>query len=141
MQNAMRAKSIPELDTLRMLIAALTNEQKAAGKDLVDGVPDETVIAIIRREVKKRKEAYDIYKSAGREELALKEDVEQTILKSYLPPEMSTDEILKIVLKKKEDLGITDKKDAGILMGRVMKELGGKVDGGTVKGVIESVFS
>jgi uncharacterized protein YqeY len=54
---------------------------------------------------------------------------------------MGEDELKAVILKKKEDLGFTDKKDAGILMGRVMKELAGKADGAMVKTIVDSLFA
>ncbi len=140
MENAMRNKNAVALDTLRMLITAITNELKSVGKMLVERMEDEQVLTIIRREVKKRKEAEEIYKGAKRNDLAEKEIAERAILEAYLPPQMSAEEIMKVVLKKKEDLGVTSKKDTGILVGRVMKELAGKADGVAVKAAVDSVL-
>ena len=141
MQDAMRARDSVKLDTLRMLITAMTNQMKAAGRMLVDGMTDEDVVAIIRREMKKREEAGEAYLAAGRKELAEKEAEEYGILEAYTPPLMAEEEIRAVVIKEKENLGITDKKSAGILMGRVMKELQGKADGAKVKAIIDSLFS
>lgn len=141
MENAMRARDAVRVDTLRMLITSITNEMKKGGRMLVEGLPDEDVVAIIRKEMKKREEAGAAYLQAGRTELATKEADEYNILVAYTPPLMSEEDIRAAVMKKKEDLGITEKKDAGILMGRVMKEIGGKADGVTVKKVVDSLFA
>ncbi len=141
MENAMRARDPLKVDTLRMLISAITNEVKKGGRMLVEGLPDEEVITLIRREVKKRKEAFDAYQAAARAELAEKEQKESVILSAYLPALMSEEDVRKIAEQKKADLGITDKKEAGVLMGRVMKELAGKADGAVVKAVVDSLFA
>ena len=141
MEAAMRARDTVKLDTLRMLITAMTNHMKSAGKMLVDRMSDEDVIAIIRREMKKREEAGTAYLAGGRKELAQKEADEYDILVAYVPPLMSEQDVRTVVLKKKTDLGLTEKKDAGILMGRVMKELQGKADGAIVKSVVDSLFT
>ncbi|MBY0538976.1 GatB/YqeY domain-containing protein [Patescibacteria group bacterium] len=141
MENAMRARESVKVDTLRMLITAITNEMKRGGRMLIEGLPDEEVVAIIRREMKKREEAGAAYLQAGRSELANKEAQEYDILVAYTPPLMSEEEVRAVVEKKKADLGITEKKDAGILMGRVMKDLSGKADGTLVKSVVDSLFS
>ena len=141
MEVSMKARDSLKTDTLRMLIAAMTNQMKAGNRMLVEGLPDDEVILLIRREVKKRKEAADAFKSAGRLDSAAKELMESGILSAYLPAQMSEEDVRVVALKKKEDLGITDKKDAGVLMGRIMKELAGKADGNTVKTVVDSLFS
>lgn len=141
MQTAMRDKDSVRLDTLRMLISALTVEIKRTGKMLVEGLPDNEVVAIIRKEMKKREEAGQAYLNAGRQEAAEKEAAEYKVLMAYVPPLMSEDAIREVALKKQQDLGITDPKQAGILMGRVMKELAGKADGPMVKKVIDSLFA
>ncbi len=141
MQNAMKERDALKADTLRMLIAAMTHEMKRGSRMLVEGLPDDDVIALIRREVKKRKEASDAYTAGGRHEMALKEHAEAGILEEYLPALMSEDDVRAVVLRKKDDLGITDKSGAGILMGRVMKELQGKADGLVVKSIVDSLFA
>ena len=141
MENAMRARESVKVDTLRMLITAITNEMKRGGRMLIEGLPDEEVVAIIRREMKKREEAGAAYLQAGRSELASKEAEEYSILVAYTPPLLSSEAIRAVVLKKKDDLGITEKKDAGVLIGRVMKDLSGKADGALVKSVVDSLFA
>jgi uncharacterized protein YqeY len=141
MENAMRSRDQLRVDTLRMLITSITNEMKKGGRMLVEGLPDEEVITIIRREMKKREEAGAAFLQAGRSDQATKEADEYNILVAYTPPLMTEDEVRATVEKKKTDLGITEKKDAGILMGRVMKELSGKADGAVVKKVVDSLFA
>lgn len=140
MQTAMKDRDQVRLNTLRGLLAGFTNELVANKKLPTDPATDEMVIAVIRREVKKRKEAADAFRAGGREDSANKETSERLILEAYLPALMGEDELRAVILKKKEDLGFTDKKDAGILMGRVMKELAGKADGAMVKTIVDSLF-
>lgn len=138
---AMKAKDRVRLDTLRMLSAAFVNEL-VAGKRKPDlELPDEDALAVIRREVKKRKEAAEAFEKGGRADSAAKERIEQAILEAYLPAEMSADEIKKVVAAKKVELGISDTKDMGRLMGAVMKELAGKADGTVVKKAVDASFS
>lgn len=140
MQNAMRARDQVKLDTLRGLLAGFTNELVTNKKTPTEPVPDEMAITVIRREVKKRKEAAEAFKAGGRDDSAKKEIQERMILETYLPALMSEEDVRAAIMKKKEDLGFTDKKDAGILMGRVMKDLAGKADGAMVKTIVDSVF-
>jgi uncharacterized protein YqeY len=140
MQTALKARSMLVADTLRMLMSAMTNEMKKGGRMLVEGLPDDEVMSLIRREVKKRNEAAVAFEGAGRSDSAMKERSEGRILLAYLPAQMSEEDVRAAVLKKQEDLGIKDKSGAGILMGRVMKDLTGKADGTSVKKVVDSLF-
>lgn len=137
---AMRAKDSLKVDVLRGLKTAFTNELVATKRKPTDPLADEEVVAVIRREVKKRKESSEAFRAGNRAELADKEDGERAILEAYLPALMSKDDIRKIVEAKKVEMGVTDKKDMGKFMGAVMKDLAGKADGADVKDVISSLF-
>jgi uncharacterized protein YqeY len=78
-----------------------------------------------------------MYKQGGREELANKEQEEIKILKEYLPPQMSEEEIRESIKKIIEKLGTTNKKDFGIVMREVMSELKSKADGSLIKKLVE----
>lgn len=138
--NAMRARDQQTLTTLRGLSAAFTNELVAQRRKPDEALSDEDAITIIRREAKKRKEAAEAFENAGRAESAEKERAEQAILETYLPAQMSEEDIAAVVKKKQEELGITDKKDMGRLMGAVMQELKGNADGELVKKVVNEVL-
>jgi len=140
MVAAMKARDSLRVETLRGLSAAFTNELVASSRKPTDELPDEDALTVIRREVKKRKEAADAFRKGGREESAEKEESERAILEAYLPSMMSVDDITPVAVAKKDALGITDKKDMGRLMGAVMAELKGKADGGDVKTVVEGLF-
>ncbi len=138
---AMKARDQLKLDTLRGLSAGFTNELVSKKMKPTDELPDSDALNVIRREVKKRKEAADAFRKGGREESALKEEAERAILETYLPATMSQDDIRKIAAAKKDELGITDKKEAGKLMGLIMKELQGRANGEDVKKAVDSLFS
>lgn len=137
---AMKAKDKVKVETLRGLSAAFTNELVAKKEKPDAEISDEDALAVIRREVKKRKESVEAFTKGGRTEMAEKELQEQKILEAYLPAMMSEDEVRKVVEAKKSELGINDKKDMGRLIGMVMKDLSGKADGGDVKRITESLF-
>lgn len=141
MVSAMKAKEALKVETLRGLMAGFTNELVAAKKKPNEAVSDEMAIGVIRREVKKRKEAAEAFRSGNRLELAQKEDAERTLLEAYLPALMSREEIKKIASAKKTEMGIADKKEMGKFMGTLMKELAGRADGADVKVVVEELFA
>src|SRR3989344_4779939 len=129
---AMKAKDSLKVETLRGLMAAFVNELVATKRKPADELPDGDALGVIKREVKKRKEAKDAFTKGSRAELAEKEAKEQTILEAYLPASLPKEKIKKVALAKNQELGLGPstnsaqvKKDMGRLMGAVMTELGG----------------
>ena len=138
--EALRTKNELKLSVLRGVKTAFTNELISRNSSEPE-LSDDDSLKIIKKLVKQGRESIDSFKKGGREDLAASEEKELEILNVYLPPEMSRDEILKVVSVKKTDLGVTDKSKIGILIGAVMKELKGQADGDAVKEVVESLFS
>lgn len=139
--EAMKARDSLKVETLRGLSAAFTNELVATKRKPTDELPDEDALKVIQREVKKRKEAAEAFDKGGRTESAEKERAEQAILEAYLPEMMSEEDVMKVVEAKKAELGVSEKKDMGRLMGAVMKELAGQADGETVKNAVNNVLN
>ncbi|MFT5352359.1 MAG: hypothetical protein ACI9GH_000207 [Candidatus Paceibacteria bacterium] len=137
-KGAMKAKDATRLTVLRGLLSAFTNELVANGKTPQDELPDQEVLAVIKRGSKQRKDAIDQFTKGGRTDLVENEEKELNILEEFLPQMISKEEIQKVVDAKKEELGITDKSGMGQLIGAVMKELAGTADGCEVKDVVES---
>ncbi len=139
-KDAMRARDQVKLMTLRGLVAAfqseLINKQSNAPE-----LGDEEALAVIRKTVKQRKDSIDQFIKGGRPELAESEKTELALLETYLPQMMSKDEIKKIALAKKEQMGEIDKTKLGMFMGSLMKDLKGKADGADVKEVVEAMFA
>lgn len=140
-KDAMMAKDAVRLTTLRGLVSAFTNELVATQRKPQDFLTDEEVLAVIRRNVKQRKDSIQQFTDGGRADLAEGEQAELTILEKFLPQMMSKDDIKTVVEAKKAELGVTDKTKQGLLMKAVMTELKGKADGMDVKNVVESMFS
>lgn len=139
-KEAMRAKDSDKLTTLRGLVAGFTNELVSSGKTPQDEITDEIAMTVIKRQAKQRKDSIEQFTNGGRDDLVVKEKVELEIIEKYLPTMMSQDEIRKIAEAKKAELGVSDKKDMGRLMGVLMGELKDKADGGDVKIVVDSLF-
>ncbi|MDD5152768.1 MAG: GatB/YqeY domain-containing protein [Candidatus Pacebacteria bacterium] len=139
-KKAMLAKDALKLSVVRGMIAAFTNELVATGKKPQDVLTDEGALKVIKRLSNQRKDSIEQFIKGNRPELADKEKAELTILESYLPVQMSREEIKKVAMAKKTALGITDKSKAGQLTGAVIKELKGKADGPDVKAVVDELF-
>jgi len=140
MKTAMRAKESHKATTLRGVMAAFTNESVQQGKTPQDPLDDESALAVIKREARKRKDAIEQYEKAGRDDLSNNEREELTFLESYLPQMMTKEEIEPIVTSKIEELG-NDKAKIGQIIGAAMKELQGKADGSLVKELVEEKLS
>ncbi|MEK7060355.1 MAG: GatB/YqeY domain-containing protein [Patescibacteria group bacterium] len=139
-KEAMLAKNIVLLETLRAMIAAFTNELVAKGKKPNEILSDEEALAVITRLSKQRKDSIEQFKKGNREDLVKVEEAQLAILEIYLPKLMEKSEIEKIAKNKKEELNIIDPTKKGMLMQSLMKDLKGKADGIIVKEVVDSLF-
>lgn len=126
---ALKSRDDLKLQTLRLLVSAMHNEEIAQGKELADG----EIFVIIKKEVKKRKEAIESYKAAGRNETADKEAAEMKILETYLPIQMSESEVTILV---DEVLASNPPSNVGQIIGLVMKKTGGNADGNLVAKIV-----
>ena len=137
----MRAKDSLRLNALRGIKTAFTNELVASKRTPQDTLTDEEAITVIARMTKQRRDSIDQFTKGGRLDLAEKEAEELAILETFLPAQMSREEVLHAVKAKQAEMGVTDKAKAGMLIGALMKDLKGKADGKMVKEVVETFFS
>ena len=140
-RDAMRAKDAVRLITLRSMLAAFVNELISKGRKPSEELEEKDMILVIRRLVKQRKDSIEQFQKGEREDLVLNEKAELAILNEFLPSQMSEGQIRAIVLKKKEEMGITDKAKIGILVGAVIKETKGEADGSVVKKIVEEILA
>lgn len=140
LKTAMRERDQTTLDTLRGVMSSVTNELVANGKTPQDEADDALVQKVIAKLVKQRRDAISQFEAGGRTDLADTEKSQLAILETFLPAQMSDDEIRAIATQTKETLAITDAAKIGILTGAVMKAVAGRADGGRVKTIVESLF-
>lgn len=136
MLTALKSGDKKKSQTLKMLVATIKNAQIESEKELTD----KDIEKILRKETKKIEDSIEQYQKMGRDDLVKKEKQDLEIIENYLPDLMSDEEIKKVVEKKVEQLGATDIRDMGKVMGAVMKELEGKADGNTVKNIVQSIL-
>jgi len=130
MRAAMKSGDKEKLSTLRMLISAVQYEEVARDTPLEES----DYVTILQREVKKRNEAAEAFRTGGREEDALKEEREAVILKAYLPKQMSEAEIREAIQAVIAEKGLAaSKAQMGMLMKEMMARFKGKTDGKTVQ--------
>jgi uncharacterized protein YqeY len=106
LKTSMKNRDADRTNTLRLLLAAMKNARVAGTQK---EFTDEEDLALVKKQVKQRKESIAQFEAAGRDDLAEGEKKELVILEAYLPPEMDEAAIRAIVLEKKTALGVTDK--------------------------------
>jgi uncharacterized protein YqeY len=134
---AIKSKDKLRVDVLRLIKSALKNEMIAK---MVKDLSEQEITIVIRRFAKQLRDALADFEKGKRADLIEKTHSELKIVESYLPASLNTEDVRAMILKKKSELGITDKKDLGRLIGAVMKEIAGRADGGLVKQLAEEIF-
>src|ERR1700722_2693091 len=132
-KTAMLAKDAERLSVLRMLKSTLGYAQiERKTENLSDG----DVVAIVQKEVKKRRDSVEQFEKGGRPELASKEKEEITVLESFLPKAFSAEELEQLVKATIQELGAMSKKDMGPVIKAVQAKAAGRADGKTVSGLV-----
>ena len=135
--TAMKAKDFFKSTTLNFLRAQFKNiiiEKK------VQELEDVDVITVIKKQVKQRQDSIEQFRDGGRPELADKEEAELAILKSYLPEELSEDEIVKLVDEAISETEATSMKDMGKVMKVVSEKAQGRVDNKVVSSLVNQIL-
>ena len=124
MKTAMRAKDAERLGTIRLLLSAMKQKEIDERIEL----DDVTVVAIVDKLIKQRKDSITAFELAARQDLADKEKAEMAVLVGYLPARMSAEEVASQVRAIVAELGATGPGDMGKVMGAVKAQLAGKAD-------------
>jgi uncharacterized protein YqeY len=129
--TAMKAGEKERVGALRMVLSALQLDEKEGGGDEV---------AVLRRERKRRLDAAEQYREAGRPELAEPEEAEARMIEGYLPAEMSDDELERLVRGAVAETGASSVKEMGAVMKAVMPAVAGRADGKRVSATVREVL-
>jgi len=135
MKEAMKAKDQVRLETIRFLQAAIKNREIELRPDAIS---QDEVLGVVKKMVKQRKESIEQYQTAGRQDLVDKEKTELKILETYLPAQMSKEQIEKLVTEAIAELKATSIKDMGPVMKSVIAKSQGAADNKLVSEVIKS---
>jgi uncharacterized protein len=131
LQGAMRAGEKQRVGALRLVLSELQKAAKEGGDD---------ELAVLRRERKRRLEAAKAYGDAGREDLLRGEQSEAELIGSYLPAELSDDELAAIVEQAVRDSGASSAKDMGTAMRQAMAAVDGRADGKRVSELVRAAL-
>lgn len=137
LKHAMKSKDSLKLESLRAIKSAIILFKTSSNFKDEDLSIDQEV-KLLQRLVKQRKESANIYRNQNRLDLAELEESQATIIQSFLPKQISLDEIEKIVIKIIEDIKAESMKDMGKVMGIANKKLSGKADGKTISDIVKN---
>ncbi len=145
LNSALKEKKELEVSVLRMVLAAVLNKEKEKrfklGKAEEIPLTDEELIEVISSEIKKRREAVELYTRGARPELADKERKETEILQKYLPEQLPEEEIRKLVKEAVAKTGAKEMKDMGKVMAELMPKIKGKADNALVSRIVKEFLS
>ena len=137
MKTAMRAKDSVRLGAIRLLLSAIKQREVDERIELTDV----DVIAVIEKMLKQRRDSIAAFESANRTDLADIEKFEVSVLQTYMPKQLSDDELNQIITQVMADTGAAGAKDMGKVVGLVKPLVAGVADMGKVSGLIKARLS
>jgi uncharacterized protein YqeY len=137
MKNAMRSKDMNRLGTIRLLLAAIKQKEVDERIELTDT----QVITIVEKMIKQRKDSISQFTTAKRQDLVDQETSELLLLETYLPAQLSEEEILAKVKQTIEASGAVGPQDMGKVIGILKPELAGQADMGKVSALVKAALS
>lgn len=139
MKIAMKAKNQDDLRALRAVKAAITLAK--TDKDFSGKMTEEIEIGLLQKLLKQRKDSLSIFKEQNREDLAIKESSEIKVIQSFLPAQLSNEEIEATLKELISKTGASSMKDMGKVMGMARKTFAGKADNSLVSSIIKKILS
>ena len=134
--SAMRSRNQERLDALRFIKSQIQLTEKNQQKDL----DEPGVIDVIAKQAKERRESIQMFQEGNRTDLVTKETAALAVVEEYLPPQMTREDLVKIVEGVIQQVGATSARDKGKLMGRLMPQVRGKADGAIVNAVVTELL-
>ncbi len=137
--EAIRSRDELASGTIRMVLTAITNEEVSGKSARV--LTDAEIITVLSREAKKRREAADAFKDAGRADRAEQETNEGKVITKYLPEQLSEDEVKKIIADAIAETGASGPAGMGVVMKAIQPKVAGKADGGSVSALVKAALT
>ena len=139
LNDAIKSRNTVVAETIRMVLSAITNEE-VAGKEKKE-LSDAEVITVLTREAKKRREAAEAFEQGDRADRAAAERAEGEVIASYLPEQLSEDEIKKLISETIAAVGASGPADMGKVMGALKAKVAGKADGALVSSLVKAALN
>ncbi len=140
LKESLKQKDELKTMVLKMIVSSINNKEIELKKK-EEGLSDEEIRKVIKSEAKKRTDAIEAYTKANRQDLSEKEEKELTIIKKYLPEELSNEEIEKIVKETIKETGAKSMQDFGKIMKEAMMKTKGQADGNRVSKIVKELLS
>jgi uncharacterized protein YqeY len=137
LKKAIKEKNEIKISVLRQIKNQITNTEIKKGRTLSDEEIGEAIFSL----VKSHNESIESFKSGNRPDLVEKEEKELSVLKTYLPEQLSEEDLKKIISETIAETGATSVKDIGKVMGKLMPKVKGRADGAKVKLYVEEFFN
>jgi uncharacterized protein YqeY len=141
LKNAMKARDVRRVSTLRLVCAAIKNADIEAEMHGRQSLADDDLLALLQKMIKQRQESVAIYDQAGRKELADAERGEIEIISAYLPQQMSELEVKGAITKIIRDVGAHSIKDMAKVMAALKQGYAGKMDFGKASGLVKGMLA
>ena len=138
-KNAMRSQDSLKLESLRAIKSAVLLSETASGSS--GTMTDEEAIKLLQRLVKQRKDSAKIFIEQNRPDLAEPEEAQAAVIETFLPPQLSDEELNKVILEVISSSGAEGMKDMGKVMGMASKQLAGKADGKRISDLVKKNLS
>ncbi|MDZ5712214.1 GatB/YqeY domain-containing protein [Jeotgalibacillus haloalkalitolerans] len=133
MKTAMRSKEKERLSVIRMLKSSLQNEGYKLGHS---DLSEDEELTVLSRELKQRKDSYTEFKSAGRDDLSEKLLDEIALIETYMPRQLTEEELEVIVIETINETNASSKADMGKVMSSIMPKVKGKADGARINKMV-----
>ncbi len=137
MKSAMKAKEKERLSVLRMILSDIKNQEIKEQKSL----EEKTVLSLLSKAAKMRRESIAQFREGGREDLVEKETRELEFILEYLPAQLSAEELRGIIQKAITETGAASVKEMGAIMKKVMPEVAGRADGKEIQQMVREILS
>ncbi len=136
-ESELKAARLARDNDLRDALSLLLNALKSGEKELQRPLSEEEELQVLQRERKRRVEAAEAFRAAGREEQAEDEEYELEVLEDFMPEQLSEEEIEEIIDDVISEVGATSIRDLGRVMAGVMHQVSGRADGSTVNQLVK----
>jgi uncharacterized protein len=135
-ESDLKAARLAHDDTRRDALSLLLSSLRGAEKDLQRPLKDEEALQVLQRERKRRVEAAEAFRAAGREDQAAKEEYELEVIEEFTPPQLSEEELEEIIDDVIAEVGATSLNQLGRVMADVMPQVSGRADGSVVSQLV-----
>ncbi|MBN9352341.1 MAG: GatB/YqeY domain-containing protein [Chitinophagaceae bacterium] len=138
-KKAMLARDEKTLRSLRAIKSEILKEKTSPGH--ADSISEANEVKMLQRLIKQRRDSIEIYEQQNRDDLATHEKEEVEVIESFLPKQMSEDEVRKVISELIESLGASSMADMGKVMGAATKQLAGKAESRTIASAVKEILA